>query len=125
LARYLPGAYACWFERFVDPKGHEVWPFVSAEWPAELGRPRVMPKAFHWKNGYHSTEHALVALLTTAGLQGRPVELHYAFRRPPERDRLRPYLLRGTVVASTPEPLPAAPEFAGLTGTRVMFRDLR
>ncbi|HEU4406987.1 MAG TPA: hypothetical protein VFS43_17090 [Polyangiaceae bacterium] len=125
LARYLPGAYACWFERFVDREGHEVWPFVSAEWPNDLGRPRRVPKAFHWKNGYHSTEHALVALLTTAGLQRRPVELHYAFRRAPERDRIRPYLFRGTIAASSPEPLPASPEFAGLSGLRVTFRDLR
>ena len=25
------------------------------------------PKAFHWKNGYHAAEHALVAMITTAG----------------------------------------------------------
>lgn len=125
FGRYLPGAYRCWFERFVDPKGHEVWPFVSADWPAELARPRKMPKAFHWKNGYHSTEHALVALLTTAGLQGRPVALHYAFRQMPDRDRIRPYLFQGTLAESTPEPLPAAPAFAGLRGLRVVFRDVR
>ena len=125
LQRYLSRSYGCWLERFVDPAGGEVWPFVPPpDWTWEDGQaPEVMPpKAFHWKSGYHSMEHALIAMITTAGLTGEPMTLYYAFRQPPPRARIRPYIFQGTIAEDTAHPLPSLPAHHG---RRVVFRDLR
>ena len=124
-ARYLAKSYACWFERFVDPVHHEVWPFVSPDWPEDLKRPVRPAKVFHWKNGYHSMEHALVALITTAGLRGEPLALHFAFRQRPAPERIQPYLFQGRIAEETPVPLPELPGLRDLQGVRIVFRDIR
>jgi mannose/cellobiose epimerase-like protein (N-acyl-D-glucosamine 2-epimerase family) len=121
-ARYLARSYACWLERFVDPVHHEVWPFVSADWPEDTRAPVRPPKAFHWKNGYHSMEHALVAMITTAGLRGQPLALHFAFAQRPAPDRIQPYLFHARIAEETPVPLPG---LGDLQGTRIVFRDIR
>ncbi|WP_295893482.1 N-acylglucosamine 2-epimerase [uncultured Vibrio sp.] len=36
-------------------------------------------KAFHWGNGYHQFEHALVGYITASKLANQPFNLHYAF----------------------------------------------
>lgn len=123
--RYLARSYRCWLERFVDPAGGEVWPFVPPlDWTPDEGEaPAVMPpKAFHWKNGYHSMEHALIAMITTAGLTGEPLTLYYAFRQVPARARIQPYIFHGTIAADTAHPLPSLPAHHG---RRIVFRDLR
>ncbi|HBY61038.1 MAG TPA: hypothetical protein DEH78_14540, partial [Solibacterales bacterium] len=56
-----------------------------------------MPKAWPWKNAYHSMEHALVAYLTTSELWDRPVTLYYAFKEPPEDSSIRPYFFNGWI----------------------------
>lgn len=129
---YLAQSYACWLERFVDTEGGEVWPFIAhpEETPAKAGAdqgPQVHPpKVFHWKNGYHALEHALVAMITTAGLTGEPLVLYYAFREPLDGKRgqpgpVQPYVFRGTVAGDTPHPLRSMP---GFRGRRVVFRDI-
>jgi mannose/cellobiose epimerase-like protein (N-acyl-D-glucosamine 2-epimerase family) len=122
-ARYLASSYACWLERFVDPVHHEVWPFVSADWPEDLKARVRPPKLFHWKNGYHAMEHALVALITTAALRGEPLALHFAFRQRPAAARIQPYLFQGRIAQETPISLPGLP--GDLQGVRIVFRDLR
>jgi mannose/cellobiose epimerase-like protein (N-acyl-D-glucosamine 2-epimerase family) len=121
-ARYLAASYACWFERFVDPAGKELWPFVPADWtPATFAEGGPL-KAFHWKNGYHGAEHALVALITTAGLTGQRLPLYFAFAAPPAASRIQPYYFRADIASRRDHPLPAHP---GLRGTIVEFTDLR
>ncbi len=121
-ARHLARSYACWFERFVDPQGKEVWPFVPADWTPATFAGGGPPKAFHWKNGYHGAEHALVALITTAGLTGQRLPLYFAFAAPPAADRIRPYYFRGRIASRKAHPLPAHP---GLRGEVVEFADIQ
>jgi mannose/cellobiose epimerase-like protein (N-acyl-D-glucosamine 2-epimerase family) len=121
-AQYLAKSYACWLDRFVDPKGKEVWSSIPADWTPITFADGGPLKAFHWKNGYHSTEHALVALITTAGLTGQRLPLYYAFAAPPAPSRIQPYLFSGRIAARRDHPLPAHPD---LRGTVVEFADLR
>jgi hypothetical protein len=124
-ARYLAQSYACWLERFVDPVHHEVLPFVPANWPEDRQAAAGAPKVFHWKNGYHAMEHALVALITTAGLRDQPLALHFAFRQRPAAERIQPYLFQGHIADETPVSLSAQPGLGDLQGVRIVFRDLR
>jgi mannose/cellobiose epimerase-like protein (N-acyl-D-glucosamine 2-epimerase family) len=121
-AGYLAASYACWFTRFVDPQGHDVWPSIPADWDPARFAEHPPAKIFHWKNGYHVMEHAMVSMITTAGLTGQDLPLYYAFVNPPPRARIQPYLFHGTIVDQADLPLPHHP---GLHGRRVSFRDLR
>jgi mannose/cellobiose epimerase-like protein (N-acyl-D-glucosamine 2-epimerase family) len=121
-ADYLAASYACWFTRFVDHRDHDIWPFVPADWTATSFDDHPPAKLFHWKNGYHPMEHALVGLITTAGLTGQRLALHYAFVKPPPPARIQPYYFHGTIVGDTALALPQHP---GLHGRRVEFSDLR
>jgi len=120
-AGYLAKSYACWFTRFVDPRHHDVWPGVPADWTETSFAEHEPLKIFHWKNGYHVMEHALVAMITTAGLTGQPLPLYYAFVKPPPRARIQPYYFTGTISDERDHPLPHHP---GLHGRRVEFRAL-
>jgi hypothetical protein len=122
LVRLLQKSYACWFERFVDPKGKEVWPFIPEAWTPDTYASGGPPKAFHWKNGYHQAEHALVALITTAGLTKQRLPLYFAFVAPPPNSRIQPYYFSATIAARRPHPLPAHPN---LRGTLVELADIR
>jgi mannose/cellobiose epimerase-like protein (N-acyl-D-glucosamine 2-epimerase family) len=121
-ARHLAGSYACWFTRFVDRRHGEVWPFVPPDWTETMFDEGAPAKLFHWKSGYHSLEHALVALITTASLTGQRLPLYYAFARPPAPGRIQPYYFTGTIVDDREHPLPQHPD---LRGRRVEFADLR
>ncbi|HMG24252.1 MAG TPA: hypothetical protein VK607_23115 [Kofleriaceae bacterium] len=121
-ARFLAGSYACWFARFVDHRGHDVWPFVPADWTETSFAGGGPPKVFHWKNGYHVMEHALVAMITTAGLTGQRLALYYAFAAAPPRARIQPYYFSGTITDERDHPLP---QHATLHGRRIEFGDLR
>lgn len=121
-ARYLARSYACWLERFVDPKGKELWPYVPANWTLATFEGGGPAKAHHWKNGYHGAEHALVALITTAGLTGRRLPLYFAFVRPPDARRIQPYYFRAEIASRRAHPLPAHPR---LRGEAVEFAEIR
>jgi mannose/cellobiose epimerase-like protein (N-acyl-D-glucosamine 2-epimerase family) len=121
-AGYLARSYDCWFARFVDHRHHDVWPFLPPGWTEASFEDHPPPKVFSWKNGYHVMEHALVALITTAGLTGQHLPLYYAFVRPPAPGRIQPYYFTGTIADERDHPLPRHP---GFSGRRVEFRDLR
>lgn len=90
-----------WLEYYVDDFGAsagEVIPGVNRNgsrvynWPAG-----DTAKCNQWKNGYHSSEHALVLYLTGRYLEGMPATLHFAV--PPadvETFPVRPYFFHGT-----------------------------
>jgi mannose/cellobiose epimerase-like protein (N-acyl-D-glucosamine 2-epimerase family) len=120
-ARYLAKSYDCWFTRFVDHKNHEVWPFVPADWTEHIFDAKAPPKLNQWKNGYHSMEHALVAMITTAGLTGQRLPLYYAFVKVPPRARIQPYYFSAAIADDREHPLPQHPT---LHGHEVVFRDL-
>jgi mannose/cellobiose epimerase-like protein (N-acyl-D-glucosamine 2-epimerase family) len=121
-SRYLARSYDCWFTRLVDHRNHDVWPGVPPDWTEATFKDAQPLKIFHWKNGYHVMEHALVALITTAGLTGQNLPLYYAFVKPPPRPRIQPYYFSGTIADERDHPLPQHP---GLHGRRIEFRELR
>lgn len=123
-AGYLAKSYDCWFTRFVDARQHEVWPFVPADWTAATftGAAGGPLKQFHWKNGYHQSEHALVSLITTAGLTGQRLPLYYAFVVAPPRQLIQPYYFSGVITDEREHPLPGHPT---LQGKRIEFGELR
>ena len=94
-AIYLPSTYDYWFARFVDRPAGEVWSNVDGM--THLPPPDDMPKAWPWKNGYHSMEHALVAFITTSQLQKHPVRLFYAFQKMPPQEEIQPYFFQGEI----------------------------
>ena len=71
----------------------------SNYWDDAWGMLRWVPpdslKIHHWKSGFHSFEHALMAYLGAQALAGEPAVLHFATGR--AKPLLRPYLMRGSV----------------------------
>lgn len=114
--RYLARTYEYWMERFVDARQHEVWGRLRGS----DNQRAPGPKIHHWKNGYHSAEHALVGYITAQALAGRPVTLYFAFDRP--RIDVRPYFFSGHVTDMRFEPLPG---FPGLQKMRLVFDAIR
>jgi hypothetical protein len=121
-AGYLAASYACWFANLVDHRHHDVWPGIPPDFTPAMFADHEPIKVHQWKNGYHVMEHALVAMITTAGLTGQRLPLYYAFARPPAAERIRPYYFTGRIVDDRAHPLAASP---GLTGRRVEFAELR
>jgi mannose/cellobiose epimerase-like protein (N-acyl-D-glucosamine 2-epimerase family) len=112
---YLPRTYQYWLDRFVDRPSGEVWTTVDDR--THLPLAGDMPKAWPWKNAYHSSEHAMVAYVTTRQLNDQPVTLYYAFRELPGAEiQLRPYFYSGRVTEARRTP-------AG--HWEVTFRDVR
>lgn len=113
---WLARTSACWDQRLVDHEHGEVFGFAHPDDPARRGA-----KANHWKNGYHSAEHALVLYLVTRALEGRPAALYFAF--PDEAGQpLRPYVFNGKLVSTERSTLPGDP---GRLRVRALFGDLR
>ncbi|MFN1580830.1 AGE family epimerase/isomerase [Vibrio rotiferianus] len=53
-------------------------------------------KAFHWGNGYHQFEHALIGTLTSGALNHQPITLYYANEQKP-MPSFTPYYFKGKV----------------------------
>lgn len=93
FSAFLENTGPFWLKHFVDREhGGEVFGGVS---PA--GEPGGGLKQHHWKNGYHSIEHALIGYLTAQALAGQPATLYYALK-PDTRAKLTPYLYPGREV---------------------------
>ena len=116
-AKPLPRTTAFWFDRLVDPVGHEVW--GGAGGPPDF-EPWEGPKIHQWKSGYHSAEHALVGYLTTQALHHQPAILYFA----PEdvQAPMRPYVFEGQAGRRLAFPLPG---FPGHRKVAVAFTKLR
>lgn len=63
-----------WLSHFVDREHGEVWGGLPASGVADAGQ----IKQHHWKNGFHSMEHALIGYLTAQALAGQPATLYFA-----------------------------------------------
>jgi hypothetical protein len=109
-----------WLDDYVDHGNGEVWPSIRADGSKAWNwGPRDTAKANEWKNGFHSTEHALVLYLHGAWLEGTEAELHYAFPAGTEATATAtPYLFPGVETGrSAGTALPS-----GLVPTTVRFR---
>jgi hypothetical protein len=73
--RLLEKTTANWLNDFVDPVNGEVYTAISRN-----GTPRFVngPRISEWKNGYHSSEHALVMYLFGCWLEHKEATLYFA-----------------------------------------------
>lgn len=92
-----------WLRHFVDRERGEVHGGLAPD-----GTPHGGPTQHHWKNGYHSMEHALLGYLTAQALAGEPATLYYAIDRR-AASGLAPYLHAGQVLAHEALGTPSAP----------------
>ena len=91
-----------------------MWGFQADENPEPAGGLKI----HHWKNGYHSAEHALVGYLTAQALRSQPATLWFAT---PAGAPLRPYLFAGKAKVLATRPLPGLP---GRRARQVAFTGL-
>jgi mannose/cellobiose epimerase-like protein (N-acyl-D-glucosamine 2-epimerase family) len=94
-------SYAYWFKYFVDHKNGEVWNSIEANGNNPTG---LFPKAWFWKNAFHSVEHAYYGFVTTAQLEKKPVELYYAFKSPVANSSVHPGPFTGRLKSITSSP---------------------
>lgn len=117
LARYLPQTTDYYFRYFVDHEHGEVWTAIDNA----TNQPKTdsLPKAWPWKNAYHSFEHALIGCITAQQMNGQPVILYYAFQQKPAEIAIQPYFLRGDLAKLETE------QKSGLPVYRAEFRNIR
>jgi len=117
LARYLPQTTDYYFRYFVDHEHGEVWTVVDNA----TNQPKAgsLPKAWPWKNAYHSLEHALIGYITAQQMNGQPVTLYYAFQQKPDESAIQPYFLRGDLTSL------AAEQKGQVAIYRAEFRNIR
>jgi len=121
-------------------QGHWLTDYVDARFPGEVipgikrdGSPvwnwsvTDDAKCNQWKNGFHSTEHALVLSIIGAALADQPVTLHFAFADDPTATTsppvARPYLFHGRELDRTPS-TPLTIGTKAYTPTAIRFTDL-
>lgn len=94
----LNTTYKYWLSSFVSD-GMEVsqWKYDSCPNASDKNCSNdAIPKANLWKNGFHSMEHALVAYITTSGVEKKPLKLYYALAGR-EFQKLQPYYYKASV----------------------------
>lgn len=96
-AWYLDQSYAYWLRVFVDRQYGEVWTSIAAESDQPVG----FPKAWFWKNAFHSVEHAYFAYMTSSQKQGTPATVYYALRSAPSKSSLQPAMFVGRLSGLT------------------------
>lgn len=103
---WLARTQSSWLEDYVDDAEpvREVIPSIKANGDRAWGwRWTDTAKCNEWKNGYHSTEHALVLYLAGRHQEAATATLHFAVAEDEvERFEARPYVFRGTVASRTP-----------------------
>ncbi len=117
LARYLPYTTDYYFRYFVDHEYGEVW--TAIENTTNQPKSGALPKAWPWKNAYHTFEHALLGYITAQQMNGQSVTLYYAFQQKPAESTIQPYFLRGDLIKLESE------QKNGITLYRAEFRNIR
>ncbi|WP_422127821.1 AGE family epimerase/isomerase [Vibrio hannami] len=75
-------------------------------------------KAFHWGNGYHQFEHALIGYLFASQYEGKPATLYYALDKP-YSEVLQPYYFKARLMDIEPVQLKK-----GVSGQKVQFTNI-
>lgn len=115
-AGQLVETYAFWHRYLVDPQQGGVFHATNGN-----GEPWRM-KAHHWKNAYHETEHALVAMITGEAYASRPLALYFAFAETPPDALITPYFFSGEIQSKETSALNHLPS---LSRTKITFKNLR
>ncbi len=117
---------AGWLKYFVDPEGGDVYFSIKADgakgydWKSD-----DYMKCFHWKNGFHGAEHALVMYIHGCVLEKKPVELYFAVPRAEVKTFIpRPYIFDGKEVARV-EGNEVVIDNKTYVSTKVSFKDIR
>lgn len=102
---YLNKTYKYWLNNFVNKYEVVQWIYdpdcYDPDGPINCIN-KLIPKANLWKNAFHSTEHGLVAYITTSGVNRTPATLYYALV-PKELTKLQPYYYRADEVSTMEE----------------------
>lgn len=119
----LNTTYPFWLKDF-SPDGLEVvqWVYDDCTGSDDACPNRRIPKANLWKNSFHATEHALVAYITTSGVEKKPVTLYYALVGS-QLPKLQPYYYRAK--AATAEVGPVDDDGTKYRVVRATFVDIR
>ena len=94
-SKYLKQTYNYWGQNIIDHENKEVYFSIDEEGnPVDLGL-----KTCHWKNGFHSLEHALIGFLSTHNYNDEDINLYYAFEKNkfPEERKIKPYYYDGKI----------------------------
>jgi len=83
-----------WFNNFVDKQNHEVYPELSRN-----NKPLKMPKVYHWKNAFHTGEHALFGYIVSSSLNNENAELYFAYNKssPLKEKTAKPFYFDGEI----------------------------
>ncbi|NET66214.1 MAG: N-acyl-D-glucosamine 2-epimerase [Moorea sp. SIO1G6] len=100
--KYLKSTVNWWLKNMVDHTNHGVWNLLT--WPT---LEKQLPKQYHWKNGFHSHEHALVGYITSQANQGEKVKLYFARKKGKEKENIKPYYYTGEIVDINRSPMPS------------------
>jgi len=117
VAKYLPNTNRYWLDKFVDHTYGEVWTTVDGK--THLPK-NDNPKAWPWKNAYHTMEHALVGYITSQQLHGEPVTLYFNFVGPQEDSAVKPYFFTGRIDSKE-----VTDDSRGGSIQKVIFRDVK
>jgi len=85
---------AFWFNHFVDKQNFEVYPELNKN-----NEPGKLPKIYHWKNAFHTGEHALFGYIVASSLNNEPVELYFAYNKKSSTkvETAKPFYFDGTM----------------------------
>jgi hypothetical protein len=116
---YLNKTHKYWLSNFVSDKYFEVPHWVYDPSCNSDCDNKLIPRANLWKNSFHSTEHSLVAYISTSGVNHTPATLYYALvTKELPTNGLHPYYYRATK-ASTVNEGTIEDEWEGVTFQKV------
>ena len=118
---YLKNTYRYWQENMIDHENKETHLLLD-----ESGNPiDTGLKKLHWKNGFHSLEHALIGFLSTSSYYGDETPLYFAFKKDtkPVRSKVKPYYYNGDIITYEESEFSDA-VFSDFQKTRVIFQNI-
>ena len=105
-------------------RGKIVGGIVGEVWTTVDGKTHLPktdnPKAWPWKNAYHTMEHALVGYITSQQLHGEPVTLYFNFASPQDDGAVRPYFFSGRIDSKE-----VTDDSRGGSIQKIIFRDVK
>lgn len=121
--KYLKQTYRYWENHMIDHEHKETW--LGRDEQGHILFPEL-PKTLHWKNGFHSLEHALIGYLSTTNYHGKEATLYYAFEKDhePVPQKIKPYYFNADIEQVSRSNFEHG-DFDGLSKTKIVFKNLR
>jgi len=120
--KYLVKTYKFWESKMIDHINGELYIGLDEQNNRFLS---FGLKTFHWKNGFHSLEHALIGHLSSANYYKNEVDLFFAFSKNINKEEItiRPYYFAGNIIDMDNSDF-ENPLFKNLSKTKVTFKDM-